>query len=155
DGVSISAPDTVVISTVNSRPVGNAGPNRTVPVGAVVLDGSASTDVDGDPLSFSWSFVSVPAASGTVLVDATSTRPSFHVTVGGLYIVQLVVNDGRANGVPSMVVINTINSAPVADAGRDERAVVGQTVELDGTRSGDVDGDALSFRWSLISRPER
>jgi hypothetical protein len=156
DGVSSSTPDTVVISTVNSRPVGNAGANRTVPVGAeVVLDGSASTDVDGDPLSFSWSFVSVPAASGTLLTDATAIRPSFHVTVPGLYIVQLVVNDGRANGVPSTTVISTINSAPVANAGAAGGAVVGQTVQLDGTHSGDADGDPLSFRWSLISKPER
>ena len=73
-----------------------------MPVGAdVVLDGSASTDVDGDPLSFSWRFVSVPAGSGTILADASSLRPSFHVTVAGLYIVQLVVKDGRATSQPS------------------------------------------------------
>ncbi|HXK03859.1 MAG TPA: PKD domain-containing protein, partial [Verrucomicrobiae bacterium] len=42
---------TVRVSTVNSPPVANAGPNQTVAVGSLVtLNGSASYDVDGDSL---------------------------------------------------------------------------------------------------------
>ena len=43
----------------NLAPVANAGPDQTVATGATVtLDGSASSDADGDALVFSWSFVS-------------------------------------------------------------------------------------------------
>ncbi|HNT89259.1 MAG TPA: hypothetical protein PKL84_15465, partial [Candidatus Hydrogenedentes bacterium] len=42
---------------------------------------------------------------------------------------------------------------PVANAGVDISAVVGQTVQLDGRGSSDADRDTLTYRWSLTSRP--
>lgn len=46
-----------------------------------------------------------------------------------------------------------MNSGPVADAGSDQIVPVGASVELDGTASGDSDGDALTFAWSFASVP--
>ena len=154
DGFIDSAPDTTVISTGNSRPVANAGPDQTVPVGTdASLDGSASTDADGDPLTFSWSLISSPAGSGAVITNATAVRPSLRITVPGQYVVQLIVNDGQVNSFPDTIVINTSNSLPIANAGPDQTVVVGQTVQLDGSGSSDADGDPLTFAWSLVSRP--
>ena len=45
------------------------------------------------------------------------------------------------------------NSPPVAHAGFDPVAVVGQTVQLDGSFSTDVDGDLMSSQWSVVSSP--
>jgi len=45
------------------------------------------------------------------------------------------------------------NRAPVADAGIDVIAVVGETVVLDGAGSSDPDGDALTYSWTLVARP--
>ena len=40
----------ITVTTTNSAPVANAGPDQSVPLGVLVtLNGSASTDVDGDP----------------------------------------------------------------------------------------------------------
>lgn len=46
------------------------------------------------------------------------------------------------------------NRAPIALAGDDVGVAVGQTVALDGARSRDPDGDALTFRWSIVIRPD-
>lgn len=73
-----SAPSVVTITTTNSAPVANAGANQTVPVTATAqLDGSGSTDVDGDPLTYAWSFVTRPAGSQTTLTGANTVAPSF------------------------------------------------------------------------------
>jgi hypothetical protein len=154
DGTVDSAPDTVVISTANSAPVADAGPDQSVFVTeTVTLDGSGSTDVDGDPLSYLWSFVSVPPGSNAMLSDPTAVMPMFVVDAAGQYVVQLLVNDGSVDSAPDTVTITTLNSPPVADAGPDQTVFVGETVTLDGSGSSDVDGDPLAFQWALTTVP--
>jgi len=73
DGTANSASDTVTITTRNSAPVANAGPDQTVFVTqTVTLDGHGSSDVDGDTLSFAWSFVSRPNGSAATLADVVT-----------------------------------------------------------------------------------
>jgi len=154
DGKLDSAPDTTLVSTDNSAPLADAGANQSPFVGDVVsLDGSASSDVDGDPLSFSWSFLSKPAGSLTQLDDETAVTPRFTVDSAGEYIAQLIVSDGVLDSAPDTVQLNTANSRPVANAGPDQRQDVGSTVILDGSASNDVDGDSLSFMWNLTGKP--
>ena len=43
----------------------------------------------------------------------------------------------------------TLNTPPLADAGTDQTAHVGQTIQLDGSGASDPDGDAISYRWRL------
>ena len=53
EGNRTSQPDSVTVSTVNSAPVADAGLDLAVAIGtAAELDGSRSTDVDGDPLAY-------------------------------------------------------------------------------------------------------
>jgi len=154
DGTVNSAPDTVAISTENSAPAADAGADQTVLVtDTVQLDGSGSSDVDGDDLTFAWSLVSRPAGSSAALSNPQALNPTFDVDVAGSYTLRLVVNDGTVNSAPDTVMISTENSAPVADAGADQTVLAGETVQLDGSGSSDVDGDSLAFRWSLASRP--
>lgn len=52
-----------------ATPVANADPNRTVSVGTTVtLDGSGSTDPNGNALIYQWKLVSIPPGSGLVVV---------------------------------------------------------------------------------------
>ncbi|MCK6371669.1 MAG: PKD domain-containing protein, partial [Gammaproteobacteria bacterium] len=143
-------------SGCNSRPVANAGRDEPGYTGILLqLDGSASVDPDGQPLSFSWSFVSRPAGSTATLADATTVRPSFTPDVTGDYEVQLVVSDGSVSSTPDTVLIanSASNIAPVASAGPDQAATVGTAVQLDGSGSTDIDGDVLAFTWQLVSVP--
>jgi RHS repeat-associated protein len=154
DGIVDSSPDTVVISTQNSRPVASAGPDQTVFVGdTVTLAGTGSSDVDGDPLTYRWSFTSVPPGSGAALPDPASATPTFRVDLAGTYVLQLIVNDGALDSEPDTAVITTENRKPVANAGPDQTVNQGGTVQLDGGLSGDPDGDPLTYFWALTTAP--
>ncbi len=154
DGSADSLPDTVKITSGNTSPVANAGPDQMISVASTVgLDGSGSTDVDGDPLTFSWALVVKPVGS-TAAVDApTTVRPTFVADIPGTYVAQLTVNDGSVNSAPDTVVITTENLRPVADAGEPQTVPVGSIVQLNGSGSSDPDGDVLSFSWSFIQKP--
>src|SRR5215831_14878846 len=118
-----------------------------------MLDGSRSFDADGDPLTYAWSFVSRPARSTASLNNAESANPSFVADRKGSYVVQLVVNDGHADSVPDAVTISTKTTAPVAKAGANQTARVGESVVLDASASTDAAGRSLTYSWSLIARP--
>lgn len=159
DGIASSESDTVVITaaTINSAPVANAGPDQTVETGATVtLDGSASSDSDGDALTYAWSFTSVPDGSTSSLADATSVTSTFVTDIDGTYVVGLIVNDGEVDSERDSVSISstTTNSPPTADAGSDQSVTTGDTVSLDGSLSSDPDGDSLTYAWVFTSIPE-
>src|SRR5262249_24281735 len=117
DGKVSSSPSTVAISTVNSPPVANAGPNHTIHAGQIVhLDGSKSTDVDLNSLTYRWSIITLPVGSTATLDNPLSPKPSFVADLPGTFVVQLIVNDGTVDSNPATVTINTQNSAPVAKA---------------------------------------
>ena len=142
-------------STTNVKPVANAGPDQTLAVGATAhLTGAASTDVDGpNPLTYAWTLTARPGTSTATLAGATTVSPTFIVDKAGNYTAQLIVNDGLASSNADTVVITTSNTAPVAHAGPDQSVFVGDTVSLNGTTSTDVDGDPLTYAWTLTKPP--
>ncbi len=110
----------------NQPPIANAGPDQTVTVGTLVtLDGRRSSDPDGDPITFQWSFVSTPEGSAAELTGADTAQPTFTPDVAGEYIIELTVTDPKgATGSDTVKV--TARPAPPPPPAR---------------RKGDVDGD--------------
>jgi hypothetical protein len=138
--------------------VAEAGLNETVHIGALVtLDGSASSDPDGNvPLTYGWSFASVPDGSAASLTGADPVHPTFAADQAGNYVIQLVVTDSLgAVSAPDLVTISTTNTAPVAEAGPDQAiTLLGTLVQLDGTQSYDPDGDEITYSWAITGQPE-
>jgi 6-phosphogluconolactonase len=96
-------------TVVNPIPVAAAGPDQTVFIDqTVTLDGTASNDPDGDPLTYLWSFLSIPTGSRASLSDPNAPQPTFVADLPGAYDVQLIVNDGSAASAPDSVTI-TVN----------------------------------------------
>ena len=138
-------------------PVADAGPDQEVPATSnmdadVTLDGTGSTDPDGDPLAYSWT-----GPFGGALHGATPNL-SF---APGTYTLTLTVHDGR-DGTDTDTVVITVteapNAEPVADAGPEQTVTctVQQgdaeecLVQLDGSGSFDPDGDPLTYEWLLL-----
>ena len=97
---------------LNSAPVAHAGPDQNVKTGSeVTLDGSTSSDADGDMLSYSWSFQSVPNGSSATLSNPSAEKPTFTADVNGTYLLNLVVNDGFVDSASDSVTI-TAQSLP-------------------------------------------
>ena len=161
DGFSDSAISSVTITTVagNIAPVAHAGPDQIVVAGipSVTLDGSGSLDANGDPITYSWRTLSVPAGSAATLRNATNVHPDFTPDVTGAYIFGLIVTDNNAASSVEddvTVIVRAGNVPPVADAGPDQNVVTGALVTLDGRGSHDPNpSDLLTFTWSVISRP--
>lgn len=109
DGRLSSAPASVTVTATvaNVAPVASAGANRTLSSSALVtLSGSASSDANGDALTYLWSLTSIPAGSTAVLSSSSVVNPTFTPDVVGDYVVQLIVNDGQANSAPATVTVS-------------------------------------------------
>jgi hypothetical protein len=149
-----SQPDQVVISTLNSAPIAEAGPDQAIPlIGTTVqLGGNQSYDPDGDQITYEWAFASTPPGSNATLANANTATPSFLADVYGTYLLQLIVSDPWTQSGDTMTV-SFANVQPVANAGTSQSAHVGETVTLNGSGSSDANGDPLTFRWAITSFP--
>ncbi|MBB5212721.1 glycosyl hydrolase family 18 protein [Microbulbifer hydrolyticus] len=140
----------------NRTPTARAGGDQSVDSGAsVTLDGSTSSDLDNDPLTYSWIQVSGPSVT---LQNANSVSASFTApTVSAdeeLVFELTVTDDSDASGsdqVSVTVLADQPNQAPSANAGADQIVVTPATVSLNGTGSSDPDGDVLTYAWTQVS----
>ena len=100
--------DIVVVAASNNAPNANGGPDQYNQAGnQVTLDGSSSSDPDGDSLTYRWGFKSVPTGSALTnadWVDRYTTSGKFTPDVGGTYEVRFVVDDGSLTDVDFVTV---------------------------------------------------
>jgi hypothetical protein len=151
-----STPATVTVSTTNTPPIAEAGPNQFIlRIGSTVqLDGSQSYDPDGDsPLTYQWTFKSQPEGGSAALSNTDAKTPTFVADVHGTYVIELVVSDPWVSSSPDTVTVSFENVKPVANAGTSRSAEIFQTVTLDGNGSYDANGDLLTYQWSIVSGP--
>jgi hypothetical protein len=100
----------------NAPPVADAGPNQFgVAAGTVQLDGSASYDPDGDPITFQWTQQAAQAGAALVtLVNPNTARPSFTAAAGQTYNFLLTVKDDHGGQGQARVRVST-NAAARAE----------------------------------------
>ena len=164
DARGLASPADPVTVTVtageNDAPTANAGDNQTVTEGAVVtLDGSGSSDPEGETLSYEWTKTSGPEVT---LSSAAAQSPTFtaptQLVSNAVFKFSLVVTDARGLASPADPVTVTVtageNDAPTANAGDNQEVTEGAVVTLDGSGSSDPEGETLSYEWTKTSGPE-
>ena len=102
-----------VAPPVNRPPVAEAGPAQSVSTGAAVtLDGSGSSDPDGDALTFGWVQTAGPAVT---LSSASVANPSFTAPGAASSLTfRLTVGDGQATATDTVTV--TVTAPPPTGA---------------------------------------
>ena len=137
----------------NTAPTANAGVDQNIHTSTLVtLDGSKSTDAEGDTLSYKWVLSTQPANAGATLSSGTVLNPTFTPSLDGAYTFSLIVNDGTVDSTADTIVVTatTANAAPVANAGVDQVTHKDEIVTLNGSAT-DADGDSLTYSWSVVA----
>ena len=150
----------------NNRPEANAGPDQVVDPGdTVTLDGSESSDRDGDEtINYSWARTDgTQGVTAPELTGPTTAQPTFiadTLTSGDddvVHVFTLTVTDNDdATDTDTMTVTveaPDTNPIPIASAGVDQEVISGTLVTLDGSASGD-DGRILSWAWERTGGTE-
>ncbi len=136
----------------NQPPIADAGIDQTAAVGDVIhLDGLGSSDPEGDELSYRWQWVAIPAGSAAVLQAAQSSTPHFTADQSGLYLVELIVNDGRVDSIADTVRIDVtgpVNQSPVITSAPIITGRANTLYEYD-VEAHDPEGDVLSYALTM------
>jgi hypothetical protein len=127
------------------------GPYTSIPNNTIQLDGSASSDPDGLPITYAWDL-----SGNGLFSDSTLAKPNFvvgNVPAGTAYTVCLKVSNVEKSKTACTTVtvirqqqppVCTIVS-PVVVASCTGAA---QKIAVDGSRSYDLNGNALTYSWS-------
>lgn len=151
DGLLSSAPSRVTVVALNRPPVADAGPDLINPPVPVVLDGTRSSDPDGDQLiSYRWIQRRGPDVTEG-LGFLTGVNASFAPPLAGEYEFDLVVSDGETESTPDRIVVHVDkeNEPPVlAITAAQYFAVEGTAFALDASGTTDPDGDPVTVIWT-------
>jgi hypothetical protein len=148
-----SASDAAAVQTVvrNEPPVADAGGGILVvrPGSTVALDATASSDANGDALTFAWDQVlGAPLASWMPgrTVSVKTRGPGYHLF-------ELTATDaGGEQGSTEVPVLVAAGTAPTAITSSPLRGAAGAAVVLDATASY-APGGAYAFEWRQRSGP--
>lgn len=132
---------------LNGKPIANAGADQQVQLGATVqLNGLASSDPEGSPITYSWTQIGGPSVT---LSNASSAQPTFTAPSAGaiapstsaVLAFRLVVHDGLVQSAPDTVLVAVgtppSNVARLATAvGSSEAPSQGAANTIDGIADG-------------------
>jgi hypothetical protein len=150
----------IVASAANQAPIANAGNNQSIssPANSVTLNGSASSDPDGNIVSYNWITVSGPGS--ITISNSNSATPTATGLLPGGYIFELTVTDNKGATAKDQVAVTVLpqsispNQPPVANAGNNQTITLPvSSISLDGSRSFDPDGTLTAYNWKQVSGP--
>src|SRR5690606_34244806 len=119
------------------------------------LNGSSSSDADGNIVSWSWQQVNGPSTA--TLSSANTANITVSNLQAGVYTFRLTVRDNRnssASDIVTVTVNQRVNQAPVANAGPNRVITLPtNSTSLNGNSSADADGNITVYQWQQVDGP--
>lgn len=182
NGLEVSRPDTIIVrinAGDSDAPIADAGGDvEGDDCTNIPIDGSASFDPNGEPLTYAWDLEERPEGSSATMsafADSTAAVTSFYPDVDGDYVLSLSVHDGVGWSVPDEVELYAAEREYNSPASVNP----GSTVEYEGGEANceatgvsgyycgrceaqtitlgadalinDPDGDTVQYSWSVES----
>jgi hypothetical protein len=123
---------------------------------ALVLDAAASVDAEGDAITTTWTLLEKPASSAATLAASASTNRLL-LDVAGVYKVRARGSDPIGAYSDIIYTFQADNSAPqtvvLASGENQVETAIGYIVALNGAATVVPGGDALTYSWTLASKP--
>ncbi|CAN0539304.1 unnamed protein product, partial [Scytosiphon promiscuus] len=121
----------------------------------LVVDASASSDPDGDALTFFWTVTDEPEGGNGTFDSPNAPATNLNVARVGIYTVEVAVSDGVTE-VRRLYFVTypSPNQAPSANIMVDTNATVDTPIVLDGSGSSDPDSETLTYFWQNTVAPE-
>jgi uncharacterized repeat protein (TIGR01451 family) len=142
---AITATTTVTV-VLNMPPVADAGPDQTVFVEEVAqLDGSGSSDPEGQPLTYDWQQIGGPAVT---LSDSGAEMPTFTApSTPAVLTFTLTVTDPYNASDTDQVVVNVVD-APIGNLSADNSSPtqIGETTFFTATLT---TGSNVNYTWEF------
>lgn len=136
----------------NHAPIASSADQNVSGPATVTLDGSASSDPDGDAITYKWTQVSGPSVT---LTNSTKAKATFNVaaaTSDQTMVFRLTVTD--AKGLSNAIDVQVVNKAPKANQAPVVNPMEAVTLQAGETyvvhaQAADPDGDNLTYTWSV------
>ena len=132
----------------NLPPLANAGSDVRVAQGKMFsLNGSSSSDPEGEQLSYSWTLSGKPQGSMAILGNPHKVNPFFVPDQQGSYTFSLAVSDGKLSSEDTVTITAYIpsNAAPTLNAIGNKSVNLGTELKFT-LKASDSDSDPVNFR---------
>lgn len=139
----LACADESIDAIENQPPVAIVSGGGTAARGSVVLlDGSLSSDAEGDIAAFAWTFGDGSAGDGAQVSHIYNSAGTFEVAL-------TVTDKGGESDTATLTVVIDDNQAPLAVITAPSTGAIAGLLHFEGLNSSDADGTVSSYSWDF------